>query len=447
MAEQEVQETGAEPVEKKATPSAAPAAEEIAGTSLWRDAWRRLLRNRAAVAGGLVVIFMIVMASSYEVISRFGTRFTLAENHPCLRHQPPGARGVPRVHHQFFGTGAHSFASVDRDESGGVDSVELSFAVQQIEFDHLDRSDDGFLDINELERAPRSFLVEDYRRLMERFDEDGDGQLAVSETSSFTDIFPTSEAGQILRVHDGNTDGVLSADEFPGVPKPRRFMLGTDSLGRDLMTRMIFGARISLLVGLLATFVSFLIGVTWGAVAGFYGGRVDAVMMRIVDIIYGLPFMFLVILLMVVFGRNFLLLFVAIGAVSWLTMARIVRGQVIGLKNQEFVHAARSIGTPAPEIVFRHLIPNALGPIIVYATLTVPAVMLQEAFLSFLGLGVQAPYTSWGSLASDGASPGIMVNYPWLILYPGLALAATLLALNFLGDGLRDALDPRMRKD
>ena len=421
--------------------------EEIEGTSLWQDAWRRLLRNRAAVAGGLVVLFMIVMASSYEVISRFGTRFTLAENHPCLRHQPPGARGVPRVHHQFFGLERHSFESVDTDGSQGVTSVELSYAVQAIEFGHLDRDDDGFLDQEELERARRSFLVEDFSLLMARFDEDESGVLEIGETASFTDIFPTSEAGQIVRAHDSNADGALSASEFPGVPKPRRFLLGTDSLGRDLMTRMVFGARISLLVGLLATFVSFLIGVTWGAIAGFYGGRTDAVMMRIVDIIYGLPFMFLVILLMVVFGRNFLLLFVAIGAVSWLTMARIVRGQVISLKNQEFVHAARSIGTPAREIVFRHLIPNALGPIIVYATLTVPAVMLQEAFLSFLGLGVQAPYTSWGSLASDGASPGIMVNYPWLILYPGLALAATLLALNFLGDGLRDALDPRLRKD
>jgi oligopeptide transport system permease protein len=231
------------------------------------------------------------------------------------------------------------------------------------------------------------------------------------------------------------------------VPRPRAFILGTDGLGRDLLVRLVYGARISLMVGLLATFMSLLIGVTWGAVAGFSGGRTDMVMMRIVDIMYGLPFMFLVILLMVIFGRNILLLFIAIGAVSWLTMARIVRGQVMSLKNQEFVLAARSIGTPAWQIVYRHLIPNALGPIIVYATLTVPAVMLQEAFLSFLGLGVQPPYTSWGALANDGASAGVMLNYPWLILAPGTALALTLLSLNFFGDGLRDALDPRMRKD
>ncbi len=420
---------------------------EVEGTSLWSDARARLLKNRAAVAGGLIVIFMTMMAVLYEPISRFGTRFTLSENHPCLRHEPPGARGIPRDHHRTFSESAMPFASVDTDGNGKIDSVELSFQVQQLEFAHLDRDSSGVMDARELSRAPRSFLVDDWVALVNRFDEDRSGGIDVRESAAFTDIFPTSEAGQFIRRYDTDNDGLLAANEFPGVPRPKTFLLGTDGLGRDLLTRMIYGARISLLVGLLATFVSFIIGVAWGAVAGYVGGAVDAAMMRFVDIMYGLPFMFLVILLMVVFGRNFLLLFVAIGAVSWLTMARIVRGQVISLKNQEFVHAALSIGTPAREIIFRHLIPNALGPIIVYATLTVPAVMLQEAFLSFLGLGVQAPYTSWGALASDGASPGIMTNYPWLILYPGAALAATLLALNFLGDGLRDALDPRMRKD
>jgi oligopeptide transport system permease protein len=174
------------------------------------------------------------------------------------------------------------------------------------------------------------------------------------------------------------------------------------------------------------------------------GGKVDNLMMRIVDVMYGLPFMFLVILLMVIFPRSLLLLFLALGAIQWLTMARIVRGQVISLKGQEFVEAARTIGASNVAIVFRHLIPNALGPIIVYATLTVPAVMLEEAFLSFLGLGIQAPLTSWGALASEGRQ--LMETAPWLILFPGLALAATLMSLNFLGDGLRDALDPELRK-
>jgi oligopeptide transport system permease protein len=417
------------------------------GDSLWRDAWRRLLKNRAAVAGGIVVLLMATMAALYNPISRWGTRYTLAETHLCLRHQPPGARGVPRVHHLLFDLDTYTLESVDGDRSGDVDARELSRTVQRIEFAHLDRDGDGVLSGEELAKAPRSFLTDDRAALLARFDTDGSGAVDLDESVSFTDIFPPSEAGQFVRTHDGDGDGALDAAEFPGVPKPRVFLLGTDGLGRDLATRMVFGAAISLLVGLLATLVSFIIGVTWGATAGYFGGRVDTVMMRIVDIIYGLPFMFLVILLMVVFGREFILMFVAIGAVTWLTMARIVRGQVISLKNQEFVQAARSIGTPPFQIVFRHLIPNALGPIIVYATLTVPSVMLQEAFLSFLGLGVQAPQTSWGALASEGASPGIMTNYPWLILAPGIALAVTLLALNFLGDGLRDALDPRMRKD
>jgi oligopeptide transport system permease protein len=221
--------------------------------------------------------------------------------------------------------------------------------------------------------------------------------------------------------------------------------LGADTRGRDLLTRLIYGGRVSLAVGLLATLVSFVIGVSWGATAGFFGGRTDNLMMRFVDVLYGLPFMFMVILLMVLFGRNLLLLFAALGAVQWLTMSRIVRGQVISLKKREFVEAAFSIGTPKLDIIFRHLIPNALGPIIVYSTLTVPAVMLEEAFLSFVGLGVQPPNASWGSLASEGRE--YLELYPWLILYPGLALATTLLSLNFFGDGLRDALDPQLKKD
>ncbi|MCB1686890.1 MAG: ABC transporter permease [Halioglobus sp.] len=228
-------------------------------------------------------------------------------------------------------------------------------------------------------------------------------------------------------------------------PPSAAHWLGTDIYGRDLLTQIMYGGRISLAVGFIATAVALLIGITWGAVAGYVGGKVDAVMMRLVDILYALPFMIFIVLLMVVFGRNMLLLFLAIGAVEWLTMARIMRSQVQSLRQQEFVEAAISLGLSPTTIIFRHLVPNALGPIIVYTTLTIPSVMLLEAFLSFLGLGVQPPQTSWGLLISYGAET--MEEYPWLLLYPGLALILTLFSLNFLGDGLRDALDVRSAKD
>jgi len=228
-------------------------------------------------------------------------------------------------------------------------------------------------------------------------------------------------------------------------PPSAAHWLGTDIFGRDLLTQILYGGRISLAVGFIATAVALVIGVTWGAVAGYVGGRIDSVMMRFVDILYALPFMIFIILLMVVFGRNILLLFLAIGAVEWLTMARIMRTQVQSLRQQEFVEAAVSLGLPPSAIIFKHIIPNALGPIIVYTTLTIPSVMLLEAFLSFLGLGIQPPQTSWGLLISYGAET--MEEYPWLLIFPGMALTITLFSLNFLGDGLRDALDVRGSKD
>ena len=224
-------------------------------------------------------------------------------------------------------------------------------------------------------------------------------------------------------------------------PPSSDHLLGTDTLGRDLLTRMMYGSRISLMVGFLATSVALIIGVIWGTIAGFSGGKTDAIMMSIVDTLYGIPFIILIILLMVIFGRNLVLLFLAIGAVEWLTMARIVRSQVLNLSRQEFILSAEAMGVSRLSIIFRHLIPNAMGPVIVYATLTVPQIMLLESFLSFLGLGVQPPLSSWGLLIRDGAVS--MEEYWWLLIFPSLAFSLTLFSLNFIGDGLRDAIDPR----
>ncbi len=257
---------------------------------------------------------------------------------------------------------------------------------------------------------------------------------------------------------DGNGDLVKS------FPPSGLHPMGTDEQGRDILARVIQGGRISLMVGVISTIVSLFIGVSYGATAGYLGGTIDNVMMRIVDIIYSIPYLLIVIVLLSAFGgqntpdwiksisglfggtglSQIFFLFFALGLVSWLTMARVVRGQILSLKNQEFVLAARATGVSTPRIIFRHLVPNALGPIIVYATLTIPSVMLSEAFLSFLGLGVQPPYASWGSLAADGIK-NISI-YPWQMIFPGVTMALTLFSLNFLGDGLRDALDPQTRK-
>ena len=271
----------------------------------------------------------------------------------------------------------------------------------------------------------------------------------------------------IIRWTTGYTADYIPADGdlIKSFPPSLNHPMGTDEAGRDLLARVLQGGRISLMVGVISTIVSLMVGVSYGAIAGYMGGKIDNIMMRIVDIIYAIPYILIVIVLLSVFGgpntptfiqwmserfgggqglSQIFLLFLALGLVSWLTMARVVRGQILSLKNQEFVMAARATGVSTPNIIFRHLVPNALGPVIVYATLTIPSVMLTEAFLSFLGLGVQAPYASWGSLAADGIKN--IAIYPWQLIFPGATMALTLFSLNFLGDGLRDALDPQTRK-
>ena len=266
-------------------------------------------------------------------------------------------------------------------------------------------------------------------------------RMAVFGAIALVVIAAASLLGPLVLAYGYEEQNLLLGAAPPSAAHP----LGTDKLGRDQLARILYGGRVSLLVGIAATAVSLTIGVLWGSVAAYLGGKVDAVMMRIVDILYALPFTIFVILLMTVFGRNFVLLFVAIGAVEWLTMARIVRSQVMSIKKMEFIEAARSLGYGGPRIIFRHILPNILGPIIVYTTLTIPAVMLLEAFLSFLGLGVQPPMSSWGVLIKDGAEK--MEEYPWLLEFPAALFSLTLFSLNFLGDGLRDALDVRSSKD
>ena len=267
-------------------------------------------------------------------------------------------------------------------------------------------------------------------------------RMAVIATVIFVLIILLCLIGPLLfGQHSGETNNLENAFQKPS----GSHWFGTDDLGRDVFVRTLEGGRISLAVGFLATAVSLVIGVVYGSFAGYVGGRTDAFLMRIVDILYSLPFTIFVILLMVMFGRNFILLFVAIGFVEWLTMARIVRAQIMALKDTEFVEAARALGYGNLRIIFGHLLPNILGPVIIYASLTVPAVMLLEAVLSFLGLGVQPPMSSWGLLIKDGAEK--IDVYPWLLIFPALFFSATLFSLNFIGDGLRDALDPKSSKD
>jgi len=244
-----------------------------------------------------------------------------------------------------------------------------------------------------------------------------------------TSVVATEDEGRTMKVQ-----GQVDREYFP---------FGTDSNGRDLLVRVMLGGQISLAVGLLASLVSLGIGVVYGATSGYLGGRVDNVMMRLVEILYSLPFVFLVVVLVVFFGRSFILIFLVIGAVEWLDMARIVRGQTLALKRREFVGAAQALGLTDWQIIRRHIIPNTIGPVIVFVTVVVPKVILLESFLSFLGLGVQAPLTSWGALISEGANN--IQSAPWLLIFPAIFFVVTLFSLNFVGDGLRDALDPKDR--
>jgi oligopeptide transport system permease protein len=361
------------------------------GRSLWSDAWRRLKANRAAVVSG---VYLIVMGALCIV----GPYFT-----------------------------GHAYDAVYSDFVKVPASLKPYPAPAMIGPQLKDALTRGHMELGEWQIDGKRIIVHvtSEQELDERY------ARYLSRASSFSDA----------KLDSLSEDKKVAS--FSANVNQLYFFFGTDPNGRDLLTRTLIAGRISLSIGLLAGFVALVIGVTYGAIAGFVGGRTDAVMMRIVDILYSLPFIFFVIMLVVFFGRNFVLMFLAVGAVLWLDMARIVRGQTLSIKQQEFVTAAGALGVAPWGILWRHVIPNTLGPVVVFVTLLVPNVIILESFLSFLGLGVQEPLTSWGVLIAQGAR-----NIPgadWLLFFPSFFLTTTLFALNFIGDGLRDALDPKDR--
>lgn len=478
-----------------------------AGASLGAQALRRFRKNKLAMMGAIIVLVMAVLGFGAPLLSAYVTHFSLDEQHTEFKLRPPGTQDISIDHPSFDGDSSH-FAVLDLNHDGviggqaefqdlrwinrfllflfndydlvspddkltdslkenrlmglhpddrieirefpvGYDDLESSFRDEFSAFVKKRLPDAESSDYGAVERASRQRFEQlglGRDTLFTKLDANHDELLSLEEVTRYQRPFrPFDSREKVLSHMDKDRNHEISATEFLGAPRLHTFWLGTDHLGRDVLTRICYGARISIMIALLATFVSFVIGVTWGSIAGYYGGRVDNVMMRIVDIMYGLPFMFIVILLIVIFGRSTINLFIALGAVQWLTMSRVVRGQVISLKTRDYVEAARAIGVPHIKIVFRHLLRNTVGPVIVYSTLMVPAIILEEAFLSFLGLGVQPPNPSWGNMITDGAK--VMESYSWLIVYPGSFLALTLFSMNFVGDGIRDALDPQMQKD
>ena len=341
----------------------------IKGVSLWRDAWRRLRRNRLALVGLEVIAFYVIVA---------------------------GLAAVLPIH---------------------------SYKQQVIDHDHL----------------PPSFTKTAGQLLYER----REGLLlAAAKADGRTELDDAAKRN----LADLGTRLANATEEYDGKRfrvNDRRYILGTDALGRDLLARIIYGSQVSISIGIIGALTAVLIGVLIGALAGYIGGSFDYLVMRFVDVMYGLPYILLVIIFMALFGRSLINMFVCLALVSWLTTARVVRGQIISLKNAEFVQAARVVGAGSGRIIFRHLIPNTLGVIVVFTTLQVPSFILLESFLSYLGLGVQAPLSSWGSLVQSGVEG--MSDYPWLLFYPAVVMVIFLFSMNFLGDGLRDALDPQSK--
>ena len=363
----------------------------VAGRSLWSDAWRRLRANKAAVVSAVYLIAMTLLC----VFGPFFTGHSYMTIYRDYVRVPPSLSAYP----------------ADDEMEGALES-----ALKRGRVDLQSWREEGSRVIAEVTAT---------REIDERI-------LRYLDRSS---VF---EDGRMEEMAPDKLSATMSASI-----ERNYFFFGTDNSGRDLLTRTLIAGRVSLAIGLLAGFVAVVIGVVYGATSGYLGGRVDEIMMRVVDILYSLPFIFFVIMLVVFFGRNFILMFIAVGAVLWLDMARIVRGQTLSIKRQEYIQAAQALGVSSKDVLRRHVVPNTLGPVVVYMTLLVPQVIILESFLSYLGLGVQEPMTSWGVLIAEGADNIPAAN--WLLIFPSLFLTTTLFALNFLGDGLRDALDPKDR--
>ena len=368
-----------------------PPEREVKGRSLFQLAVMRFRRNRPAMAGSVMLVLIACFAffgpffASHSYDQVFSSYVTIP---PSLEPRP----GEDSLEEAMKGVAARA-------------RVELqSFSVEGATFTAVITAKDPI--------DPRATRYFDRAN---EFDQ--------------TEVTSTEEDGRKLTL-----TGIVDREYFP---------FGTDTNGRDLMVRVMLGGQISIAVGLLASLVSLGIGVVYGAISGYMGGRVDNVMMRFVEILYSLPFVFLVVVLVVFFGRSFVLIFIVIGAVEWLDMARIVRGQTLSLKRREFIGAAEALGLTDWQIIRRHVIPNTIGPVVIFVTVIVPKVILLESFLSFLGLGVQAPLTSWGSLIAEGANN--IQSAPWLLIFPAIFFVVTLFSLNFVGDGLRDAFDPKDR--
>lgn len=404
--------------------------QEIKGISLYRDAWRRLKKNRMAIAGLVVVIIYSLLAMLAPILPIYSYK----EQQMDHIHLPPSLTltAGQQVYERKVNELSVLAAKEGRVEWSDEDKKLIEARVEEArkkytapssaDGEKITRKEkDAITDVErEITQERRDIAIADGRVILndEEKQELADLQKRI-ETE--TDIFK----GKEQKVHN------------------RKYIFGTDYLGRDMLARTIWGGQMSIAIGLVGGLTSVFIGLFFGSIAGYVGGKTDYIIMRVVDIIYSMPYMMLVIILMALFGRNIILMFVALSLVSWLTVARVVRGQIISLKNSEYIEAARSMGASPARIIFRHLVPNTFGIIIVYTTLRVPVFIQMEAFLSFLGLGISAPYASWGSLIGDAVEG--MNAYPWRLFYPAAAMTIFLFAMNFLGDGLRDAFDPQSK--